>query len=183
MRDPGSAGNWGILIGSYCPAPAWRFIAPNYFTVPAGSTYIRMFNPADHGQQALTFRHNGPLRRFDHQKLVAGKAANCSDRGILYAGDTLSGCIVEIFGDTRIVEVGTWVVAQIKTSRELLLLDLRGDGAMKAGTVAAVCKDSNHAFSQQWSKFFYENHYQYKMLDGLIFWNAHNDDTGALPEM
>jgi hypothetical protein len=57
------------------------------------------------------------------------------------------------------------------------LLDLRGAGAMKAGTVVAVCNDSDHSLSQEWSKFFYENYYQYERIDGLIFNNAHNGET------
>ena len=54
---------------------------------------------------------------------------------------------------------------------------------MKAGTVAAICKDSNHRFSQDWSRFFYDSGYVYSQIDGIIFGNAHNDeDAFALYE-
>lgn len=159
------------------PPPPSVDISPKYWKAPAGYSFLRLFNPTNQSQKAQTFRFFGPLKRFDHQVLISNKPALSSDRGILYAGSTISGCIVEIFGDTRIVEVGTWEITQLKTSRDLHLLDLRGAGAMKAGTVAAVCKDSDHSLSQKWSKFFYENHYTYQKIDGLIFNNAHNDET------
>ncbi|MBS1996153.1 MAG: RES family NAD+ phosphorylase, partial [Cyanobacteria bacterium SZAS LIN-2] len=132
--------------------------------------------PAFHQTQALTFRTFGPLRRFDHQQKTNGKPAQNSERGILYAGESISGCIVEIFGDTGIIEVGTWEVALLQTKRTLNLLDLRGDGAMKAGTVAGVCKDSDHGISQRWSQYFYETECMYGVLDGLLYGNAHNDE-------
>jgi hypothetical protein len=52
---------------------------------------------------------------------------------------------------------------------------------MKAGTVSGVCKDSNRKYSQQWSRYFYENNFLYEpaagiQIDGLVFGNAHNDE-------
>jgi hypothetical protein len=88
----------------------------------------------------------------------------------------LSGCIVEVFGGTKIVEVGAWEVAILTITRDLTLLDLRGAHAMKAGTVAAVCKDSNRKFSQAWSRYFYDHGFIYGLIDGLVFGNAHNDE-------
>jgi len=107
--------------------------------------------------------------------------ATDAKRAILYAARTLSGCLVEIFGDTKIVAVGTWEVAVIRCTRDLNLLDLRGPNAMKAGTVSGVCKDSNRSYSQQWSRFFYENSFLYEpisgtAIDGLLYGNAHNDE-------
>lgn len=91
--------------------------------------------------------------------------------------------MVEIFGDTKIIEVGAWEVALLTVTRNLTLLDLRGAGAMNAGSVAALCKDSNREFSQAWSRFFYETTFVYGTVDGLIFGNAHNDeDAFALYE-
>lgn len=75
------------------------------------------------------------------------------------------------------IDVGSWEVAVLESARELKLLDLRGEGAMKAGTVAAVCKDSNHKFGQTWSRYFYDNTFIYGAIDGILFQNAHNDET------
>ena len=53
-----------------------------------------------------------PLLRFDHQQpLSLQEAAKLKgkedhERGITYWGYTLSCCLVELFGDTKIVEFG-----------------------------------------------------------------------------
>ncbi len=83
---------------------------------------------------------------------------------------------MEIFGDSKIIDVGTWELAILTATRTLSLLDLRGQAAMKAGTVAAITKDANRQFSQTWSRYFYENAFIYSEIDGLIFGNAHNDE-------
>jgi hypothetical protein len=149
---------------------------PVIYTLPVRSHFLRLFNPALHNPQALTFRRYGPLHRFDHHREKDGEPIEDKERGILYAGESISGCIVEVFGDTRIIEVGTWELALLETQRALILLDLRGDGAMKAGTVAGVCKDINRGLSQLWSRYFYENECIYGLIDGLLFGNAHNDE-------
>jgi hypothetical protein len=150
---------------------------PRFYTVTAGTRLIRMYDPTMHEAAPTRFRFYGPLRRFDHQIEVDEKPALSEDRGIMYAGDTLSGCLVEIFGDSRMIEVGSWEVAVFEPTRDLKLMDLRGEGAMKAGTVAAICKDSDHKYSQIWSRYFYENKFIYEEIDGLIFQNAHNEET------
>lgn len=147
---------------------------PQLYVVSAGTNFVRMYDPSRFNAQAGNFRFLGPYKRFDHHKDI--NPVLSGDRGILYASDTLSGCIVEIFGDRKMIDVGTWEVAVFHPTRDLNLLDLRGDGAMKAGTVSAVCKDSNHAFSQEWSRYFYENPFIYAKIDGLIFGNAHNEE-------
>jgi len=148
------------------PAPIWT-------KINAGDQILRLYNPDLFEAKPLSFRTFGPLARFDHHRLPK---QDDPERGILYAGKTLSCCIVEVFGDMRMVEVGNWKLAKMTATRDLLLLDLRGSGAMKAGTVAGVCKDSNRSFSQEWSKYFYENSFLYEKIDGLAFSNAHNDE-------
>lgn len=158
------------------PPPPQIQPQPQFHVVQTGDGLVRMYNPASHKAQALTFRRFGPLRRFDHQR-QAEEPGEDLERGILYAGATLSGCIVEIFGDTKVIVVGSWEAAYLKAKRDLRLLDLRNGNAMRAGTVAAVCKDSNHQSSQEWSRYFYENTFLYTEIDGLIFGNAHNEET------
>lgn len=94
----------------------------------------------------------------------------------MYGAYLLSSCLVEIFGDSKIIEVGTWEVASLQVTRNLELLDLRGPGAMRAGTVAAIAKESNRRISQEWSRYFYEHHFLYHEVDGICFYNAHNDE-------
>lgn len=148
---------------------------PSFQVIPAGESLLRLYDPRNHSAAPLKFRHFGPLRRFDHHTDHSDPTDDPL-RGIIYAGRTLSSCLVEIFGDSKTIVVGSWEVAILKLKRDLKFLDLRGSNAMTAGTVAAVCKDSNHRFSQEWSRFFYETIFVYGEIDGLIFGNAHNDE-------
>lgn len=142
---------------------------------------MRIFDPTSYGTTALTFRRFGPRLRFDHQRgngldahglLIPEKDP---ERGIYYAGATLSCCIVEVFGDQGDIEPGEWCVAGPITTRELRLLDLRGPGAMRAGSIAALAKVPEHALAQEWSRYFYETPV-YEEVDGLLYTNAHNDE-------
>ncbi len=65
-------------------------------------------------------------------------------------------------------------IAFVETTRSLRILDLRGSGAMRAGTVSAIAK-CEHALSQPWSQYFYGMTDEFGELDGLIYANAHND--------
>ena len=113
--------------------------------------------------------------RFDHHD-------GAERRGIYYAAPSLESCVVEVFGDLGVVEFGTCRVARATLQRELVLLDLRRRGAMRAGTVAAVAS-GDHGRSQEWSRYFYEQRDIYESLDGLLYANAHNGaDAVALYE-
>jgi hypothetical protein len=87
--------------------------------------------------------------------------------------------MVEVFGDTGIVVFADLQVALPVLQRPARLLDLRGRGAMRAGTVAAVAK-CEHACSQPWSRYFYEQTSDYGALDGLLYRNAHNDEPAVM---
>jgi hypothetical protein len=56
------------------------------------------------------------------------------------------------------------------------LLDLRDDGAMRAGSVTAIGKVADRPLSQEWSCYFYEHSTHYLAVDGLIWYGAHNDE-------
>jgi hypothetical protein len=58
------------------------------------------------------------------------------------------------------------------------LLDLRGSGAMRAGSVAALNATADRSLSQQWSHFFYDTVVaEEQPIDGLLYSNAHNGDA------
>ena len=99
-----------------------------------------------------------------------------ADRGINYWGFSLSCCIVEIFGDTRVIETSDLEVALVELNESIELLDLRGVAAMKAGTVSAIAKTANRDLSQAWADYFYAHPDVYGHIAGLIFSNAHNDE-------
>lgn len=152
---------------------------PLYCTLASGRFLLRIFDPTSHGTQALTFRTFGPINRFDHQRASpTGNRAQDPERGIYYAGLTLSCCLVECFGDTGVIELKDQKIGHIQLTRDLVILDLKDNGAMRAGSVAALAKTSDRNLSQEWSRYFYEQTDQYGQIDGISFRNAHNDEEG-----
>ena len=151
--------------------------SPLFRSLVAGGFMLRIFDPIRHGTTALSFRYFGPLGRFDHQRLSpTGSSSEDPDRGISYAGLTLSCCLVECFGDVGVIEIKGQQIARLELTRDLTLLDLRGSGAMRAGAVAALAKIADRNLSQAWSRYFYERTADYGQLDGISYLNAHNDE-------
>ena len=141
---------------------------------------VRLFDPSQHGATATGFRSYGPLLRFDHhRRREDGNPGDDSERGIYYAAMTLSGCLVEVFGDTDVVDLHSHHVTSPILQRDLRLLDLRHNGAMRAGTKAAIAKVADRSLSQDWSRHFYETSEVYSDLDGVIYLNAHNDEDAV----
>lgn len=154
---------------------------PLLHTLPAGSVILRIFDPTSYGTTAASFQRFGPLLRFDHHRgvrrgVTGRQAAPDPERGIYYAAPTLSSCVVEVFGDDKIIRLGERHVAAPILTRAVRLLDLRGSGAMRAGSIAALAKAPDHRAGQAWSRYFYEEENVYGLLDGLIYQNAHNDE-------
>lgn len=150
-----------------------------FHILPMGTDLVRLFDPTRHSVTATSFRHFGPLLRFDHHLPTSNNPGLDNERGVYYSGFTLSSCIVEVFGDAGLINCGEWHVAAPRTERELILLDIRGSGAMRAGSVAALGKVPDHSISQSWSRWFYERP-EYNNPDGLIWYNAHNDEDALV---
>jgi hypothetical protein len=151
--------------------------SPLFRTLAADTSILRIFDPTRYGTTALTFRYYGPIGRFDHQRLAPeGRCTEDLERGISYAGLTLSCCLVECFGDSGVIELKGQQIGRIQIDRELNLLDLRGNGAMRAGSVAALAKTADRQISQEWSRYFYERTDLYGLIDGISYFNAHNDE-------
>jgi hypothetical protein len=153
---------------------------PVFSQLNQGSTVLRIFDPTRHNTKPLTFRYYGALHRFDHQRYPVSSPADDPDRGIYYAAFTLSGCLVESrWGDTGIMDIKDEYICEIVLTRSLTLLDLRGSGAMRAGSVAALAKTGDRNLSQAWSRYFYENPQIYRLIDGIRYCNAHNDEDAV----
>ena len=163
------------------PPPPATPPRPLFHIVPAGAYLLRLFNPTRFGVTALTFNHNGPRGRFDHHHPpISASRPNVSyhddpDRGIYYAGFTLSCCVVEVFGDTRLIDNPALLLARPRVLRPLRLLDLCGKGALRAGSVTALCGTADRSLSQAWSRHFYETA-AYRNCDGLLYHSAHNNE-------
>lgn len=151
--------------------------SPTFYILPVGQKIIRIFDPTRYQAQALTFRFNGPRHRFDHHRGLITAPKDDPERGIYYAAFSLSGCLVEYFGDTGVIEIKDQCIGSIEITRPLKLLDIRGPGAMKAGSVSALAKTADRDLSQQWSRYFYEYENIYSRVEGIIYSNAHNDEA------
>lgn len=164
------------MVGINEPPPRRTPRKPLHVTISAGSELYRIYDPGPpYYSEATTFRFGGPQRRFDHRLIDETSPT----RGVYYAARDLEGAIVEVFGDTGVVQLLPWYVAVSYPQRDLLLLDLRGSGAMRAGTNSAVTK-ARHNQTYQWSRYFYEHPEIYGELDGLLWPNAHNDADAIL---
>lgn len=67
-------------------------------------------------------------------------------------------------------------IGRIQLTRDLTLLDLRANGSMRAGSIAALAKVADRHLSQDWSRYFYEQTDLYGQIDGISFLKAHNDE-------
>jgi hypothetical protein len=163
-----------VLVALPPPDPRRR-IEPIHHVLPNGIDLFRIYDPgAPHGpSNAKAFRWRGPFARFDHHR-GSGKRER---RGIWYAGLGLSCAVVEAF-EIGVVEAGTKHLARLRTTRDLLLLDLRGRAAMRAGTVTAISA-ADHSLSQPWSRYFWEHPKIYGEIDGLLYLSAHNGDPAV----
>jgi hypothetical protein len=119
---------------------------------------------------ATGFRHNGPRARFDHHRRLGPFPSTRDDpeRGTLYAAFELSCSVAECFGDSGVVTASGNRLAVLRPRQSLRLLDLRRDGAIKAGTIAAVCADGDRKVTQDWARHWYE-HPDLGDLHGLIY--------------
>lgn len=158
--------------------PPTRPPKPIFHRLPVGTSLFRLFDPTRHSTTAASFRYFGPRLRFDHHRALSGAPDVDTERGVYYGGFTLSCCIVEVFGNTGLIDCGEWHVAMPRLTREVRLLDLRGSGAMQAGSVAAMGKVADHSLSQAWSRHFYDTP-AYQQPEGMLWYNAHNDEEAV----
>ncbi|MDJ0901663.1 MAG: RES family NAD+ phosphorylase [Xenococcus sp. MO_188.B8] len=154
--------------------PPTRNITPQLFELKPGTTIQRIFDPTSYGATATGFRYYGPLSRFDHQR--GTKAEIDSKRGIIYAGFSLSCCLIEVFGDHGIIKLQQQQIAYITLKQSIKLLNLRDSGAWDAGATSSMVVDGRRKLTQAWSRYFYGNSDLYGEIDGLIFNNAHNGE-------
>ena len=144
-------------------------IIPTHVVIEGGEVLIRIFDPTKHNATSTGFRNYGPVSRFDHHQKYPDKTD--PNRSAIYAAKTFSCCLVEIFGDDGVIAIEQQQVAflTLASNNNVRLLDLRGSGAMGAGTVAAISSVTQRDISQAWGKYFYEHPELYGEIEGLIF--------------
>jgi len=158
---------------------------PIFFNLDQECIIVRIYK---NHRKPFDFNYTGPRSRFDHHRSTLGNPQEDTERGVYYAApiissktDAISSCLVECFGDSEIIpRISKYNICSAEISRRLNLLDLRGDGAICAGSVSALTAIADRKISQQWSRYFYENIDLYSLIDGIIYHNAHNEKTAVV---
>ena len=148
--------------------------SPQFQQVLSGTQLYRIYDPR-YQSDPLQFRYWGPTSRFDHHRPEGQGPGPDPDRGVYYAAFNLADCVVEVFGDTRVIECGDRRAVIAIVERQLQLLDLRGSGAMRVGSVAALTKVADRSISQEWARHLYADAQMGPTTDGLLYTNAHNE--------
>ena len=158
--------------------PPLRSITPKFITLNCNDKLLRIFDPTKYDAIATSFRNYGPISRFDHHRNIKDRLD--PQRSVIYAGLSMSCCLVEIFGDGGVIKIEQQQLALITLKNTFKLLDLRGSAAMAAGTVAALSSITERNISQAWGRYFYESPHLYGEIDGLIFAGAHNGEDAIV---
>lgn len=130
-------------------------------TIPRGRTFGRIYwstypDPMGYGKSPSRF--SDPRRRLDANRF-----------GVLYLGDSLKVCFLEtvlrdrregILDDLPIeeVELARRRYAEIATTTDLRLVDLRGDNAVRMGVPTDVVRAQRQNLARRWSLAFHKHH-------------------------
>ncbi|RTM01487.1 MAG: RES domain-containing protein [Hyphomicrobiales bacterium] len=146
-------------------------------TIPRGRTFGRIYgstypDPLGYGKSPSRF--SDPRRRLDANRF-----------GVLYLGDSLKVCFLEtvlrdrregILDDLPIeeVELTRRRYAEIATTTNLRLVDLRGDNAVRMGVPTDVVRAQRQNLARRWSLAFHEHPSE---PDGIIYPSRLNEAT------
>ncbi len=132
---------------------------PLYRIYTRGGAYPTLWN---------TFRHYGPLSRFDHHWVDGQCLPQPQERGILYAATDIPTAVAECFqrNQRRVNRTRNqpWVAA-FSLEREVKLLDLTDAFCLRVGGSMKLVSGP-FLYAQAWSRGFYQ---VYPELDGLFY--------------
>jgi hypothetical protein len=154
-------------------------------SINAGTVLVRVYDPeSTYKPGPRTFRRNGPRERFDHHRGTMKGAITAPtddpDRSVYYAALTLSSAIVEVFGNDRTIERGTFRAVYSTVTEPVVVLDLRGNAAIRAGMNHAIGMIEDRAKTHAWSRHIYGDAATYGPVGGLIYANSHNGEDAIL---
>lgn len=134
--------------------------------IHSGPLWRVFFTGGDHPADWDTFRAFGPATnagRFDHHPLPQGVHSN---RGIYYAGRSISVCVAEAFQERRTLDraAGLPALVRFTPNRSLHLLDLRHVWPTRAGASQAISSGPRRR-SQRWSRAIYAEY----PVDGIAY--------------
>ncbi len=158
------------------PTAAFAGAPLDLATIPAGTPYRRIWatafpNPLGFGKTRSRF--SDPRRRVADNRF-----------GVLYLGSSLKVCFIEaVLRDDRDTVVGVLpieettlqgrAVATIVPTRDLRLLDLRGDGPLRMGIPSDVARGARQTLARLWSVAFHEHP---DNVDGIVYHSRLNGE-------
>jgi hypothetical protein len=164
------------MVGSR-PTAEFATVELETATVAAGQRFGRLYlsrytDPLGFGKTPSRF--SDPRRRIERNRF-----------GVLYLGESLKVCFLEaVLRDQRNGAVGDFLLsehelrarryAEIAIARELTLVDLRGDAAIRMGVPSDVVRGSQQSLSRWWSVAFHEHP---QKPDGIIYPSRLNAET------
>jgi hypothetical protein len=164
------------MVGSR-PTAEFATVELETATVAAGQRFGRLYlsrytDPLGFGKTPSRF--SDPRRRIERNRF-----------GVLYLGESLKLCFLEaVLRDQRNGAVGDFLLsehelrarryAEIAIARELTLVDLRGDAAIRMGVPSDVVRGSQQSLSRWWSVAFHEH---LQKPDGIIYPSRLNAET------
>jgi hypothetical protein len=164
------------MVGSR-PTAEFATVELETATVAAGQRFGRLYlsrytDPLGFGKTPSRF--SDPRRRIERNRF-----------GVLYLGESLKVCFLEaVLRDQRNGAVGDFLLsehelrarryAEIGIARELTLVDLRGDAAIRMGVPSDVVRGSQQSLSRWWSVAFHEHP---QKPDGIIYPSRLNAET------
>ncbi|HTD33751.1 MAG TPA: RES family NAD+ phosphorylase [Candidatus Elarobacter sp.] len=151
------------MVAPALPPPT-KAVRPVWHVIRRGEELRRIWTPGGRGWRATDFRVGPPRYRFDHHDPAESR------RAILYAGLSLSCCVAEKYGDFDVLEPASDRLCVLRAVEPIRVLDLRGAAAEHAGTVAGIGAFVDVAFTQAWSRYFYQT----LGAEGLLYSAAHN---------
>jgi hypothetical protein len=159
------------------PTPAFASVKLETATVAPGRRFGRLYfdrypNPLGFGKTPSRF--SDPRRRIPRNRF-----------GVLYLGESLKVCFLEALlrdqrngtiGDFPLAERELYVrqYAEIAVARELTLVDLCDDAAIRMGVPSDVARASQQSLARSWSLAFHEHP---ERPDGIIYPSRLNAET------
>jgi hypothetical protein len=159
------------------PAPAFAISKLEIEKIGLGRRFGRLYlkrYPDSLGYGKTPSRFSDPRRRIADNRF-----------GVLYLGESLKVCFLEaVLRDLRNGAIGDLPLSEIELhirnyvdveiARELKLVDLRGDAAIRMGVPSDVARASRQSLGRAWSVAFHEHP---SKPDGIIYQSRLNDET------
>lgn len=140
--------------------------------------WCRVYHRSTHTPDGVSFRHYGPLSRFDHHHPATPPQVDISGRCVLYIGSDLATSACEVFGEAGVAAIcPRYRVSIVEPTRPLTMFDLaRAGSAMAIGALPALSTGhERRSLTQQWARAILEDQPAGPEVRGVRYRSAYND--------